>query len=160
VKALPHPVELTTIALCSGGFDVATGTEVDHLQQLGLRMDRCIHTNPIKKPADIDQAYGAGIRAFVVENPCDADKFAGRPDDIELLVRLAFRNPTAKGPVVQIRRRPIRCRIARQTRHRSRSAICRVQLPRRQPNSVSRAVSVGTARHTRSCRTHSADPRR
>ena len=96
MKALPHPVVLTTIAICGGGFDVATSAEVDLLQQLGLPMDRCIHTNPIKKPADIDHAYAAGIRTFVVENPCEAQKFAGRPDDIELLVRLAFRNPTAK----------------------------------------------------------------
>ncbi|HEX2402095.1 MAG TPA: type III PLP-dependent enzyme [Mycobacterium sp.] len=87
---------LSTIAICGGGFDVASSAEVDLLQQLGLPMDRCIHTHPIKKPADIDHAYAAGIRTFVVENPCEAQKFAGRPDDIELLVRLAFRNPAAK----------------------------------------------------------------
>ena len=96
VKALPHPVVLSTMAICGGGFDVASSAEVDLLQQLGLPMDRCIHTNPIKKPADIDHAYAAGIRTFVVENPCEAQKFAGRPEDIEVLVRLAFRNPAAK----------------------------------------------------------------
>ncbi len=96
VKALPHPIVLSTIAICGGGFDAATSAEVDLLQQLGLPMDRCIHTNPIKKPADIDVAYAAGIRTFVVENVCEVQKFAGRPADIELLVRLAFRNPAAK----------------------------------------------------------------
>jgi ornithine decarboxylase len=96
VKACPHPIVLSTIAICGGGFDVATSAEVALLQQLGLPMDRCIHTNPIKKPCDIDSAYAAGIRTFVVENPCEADKFVGRPADIELLVRLAFRNPDAK----------------------------------------------------------------
>lgn len=96
VKALPHPVVLSTIAICGAGFDVATRGEVDQLQQLGLPMHRCIHTNPIKKPADIDHAYAAGIRTFAVENACEAQKFAGRPADIELLVRLAFRNPAAK----------------------------------------------------------------
>lgn len=96
VKASPHPLVLSTIAISGGGFDVASSAEVDLLQQLGLPMDRCIHTHPIKKPADIDHAYAAGIRTFVVENPCEAQKFAGRPDDIELLVRLAFRNPAAK----------------------------------------------------------------
>ena len=96
VKALPHPIVLSTIAICGGGFDVATRGEIDLLQQLGLPMDRCIHTNPIKKPADIDHAYAAGIRVFVVENVCEAQKFAGKPEDVELLVRLAFRNPTAK----------------------------------------------------------------
>ena len=96
VKASPHPLVLSTIAICGGWFDVATSAEVDLLQGLGLPMDRCIHTNPIKKPADIDHAYAAGIRTFVVENPCEVQKFAGRPGDIELLVRLAFRNPDAK----------------------------------------------------------------
>ena len=96
VKALPHPIVLSTIAVCGGGFDVATRAEIDLLGQLGLPMDRCIHTNPIKKPSDIDHAYAAGIRMFVVENICEAQKFTGRPDDVELLVRLAFRNPGAK----------------------------------------------------------------
>src|SRR6185295_3461260 len=96
VKASPHPVVLSTIAICGGGFDVATSAEIALLQRLGLPMDRCIHTNPIKKPVDIDAAYTAGIRTFVVENACEAQKFAGRPADIELLVRLAFRNPAAK----------------------------------------------------------------
>ena len=40
-------------------------------------MDRCIHTHPIKKPVDIDVAYAAGIRTFVVENLCEVQKFAG-----------------------------------------------------------------------------------
>src|ERR1700754_945154 len=96
VKASSHPVVLSTIAICGGGFDVATGAEVALLHKLGLPMDRCIHTHPIKKPADIDVAYAAGIRTFVVENLCEVRKFAGRPADIELLVRLAFRNPAAK----------------------------------------------------------------
>jgi ornithine decarboxylase len=96
VKASPHPVVLSTIAICGGGFDVATSAEVALLQQLGLPIDRCVYTDPIKKPVDIDVAYAAGIRMFVVENPCEAQKFAGRPADIELLVRLAFRNPAAK----------------------------------------------------------------
>lgn len=96
VKALPHPIVLSTIAICGGGFDVATRGEIDLLQRLGLPVHRCIHTNPIKKPADIDHAYAAGVRSFVVENACEAQKLTGLPDDIELLVRLAFRNPTAK----------------------------------------------------------------
>ena len=74
VKALPHPLVLSTIAVCGGGFDVASDAEVDLLQQLSVPMDRCIHTNPIKKPADIDRAYAAGIRTFVVESLCEADE--------------------------------------------------------------------------------------
>lgn len=95
-KALPHPIVLSTIAICGGGFDVASRGELDLLGRLGLPIHRCIQTNPIKKPSDIDHAQAVGVRTFVVENACEAMKFAGRPDDVEVLVRLAFRNPTAK----------------------------------------------------------------
>lgn len=96
VKALPHPLVLSTIAVCGGGFDVATTAEIKLLQQLSVPMERCIHTNPIKKPADIDYAYAAGIRTFVVENTAEIAKFVDRPSDIQLLVRLSYRNSTAK----------------------------------------------------------------
>lgn len=59
-------------------------------------MSRCIYTHPVKKPVDIDYAYAHGVRTFVVDNPVEAQKFAGRGSDIEILVRLAFRNPSAK----------------------------------------------------------------
>jgi ornithine decarboxylase len=96
VKAMPHPAVLATLAAAGCGFDVATNAEVDLVRSLGIRLDRCIHTHPIKKQADIDHAYAAGIRTFVVDNACEAQKFIGRPDDVEVLVRLAFPNPSAK----------------------------------------------------------------
>ncbi|MCV7170489.1 type III PLP-dependent enzyme [Mycobacterium manitobense] len=96
VKAAPHPSVLAAVAACGGSFDVATNGEIDLLRSLGLSVSRCIHTHPVKKPTDIDHAYAAGIRTFVVDNPVEAQKFTGRPDDIEVLVRLAFRNPSAK----------------------------------------------------------------
>jgi len=96
VKALPHPAVLTVLAACGASFDVATSAEVDQLHDLGIDMSRCIHTHPIKKPADIDHAYARGIRTFVVDNAVEAQKFTGRPADITVLVRLAFPNPAAK----------------------------------------------------------------
>ena len=96
MKALPHPAVLAAVAACGGSFDVATTAEIDLLRSLGLPMGHCIHTHPVKKPADIDHAYRAGIRTFVVDNPVEAQKFAGRPGDIDVLVRLAFGNPSAK----------------------------------------------------------------
>jgi ornithine decarboxylase len=96
VKALPHPAVLMTVAAWGGGFDVATNAEVDLLRILRMPMDRCVHTHPIKKPADIEHAYRAGIRTFVVENVVEAEKFNGMPADIEVLVRLGFPNPAAK----------------------------------------------------------------
>jgi ornithine decarboxylase len=96
VKALPHPAVLTVLAASGSSFDVATCTEVDLVRKLGIPMARCIYTHPVKKPADIDYAYAHGIRTFVVDNPVEAQKFVGRDSDIEILVRLAFPNPSAK----------------------------------------------------------------
>jgi len=96
VKALPHPAVLMTVAAWGGGFDVATNAEVDLLRTMRLPMDRCVHTHPIKKPADIEHAYRAGVRTFVVENAVEAQKFTAMPADIEVLVRLGFPNPAAK----------------------------------------------------------------
>ena len=96
VKASPHPAVLRAVAAGGGSFDVATNAEIDLLGTLGLPVERCIYTNPIKKPSDIDHAYAAGVRTFVVDNPLEAQKFAGRRTDIDILVRLAFRNPSAK----------------------------------------------------------------
>ncbi|MET0451151.1 MAG: type III PLP-dependent enzyme [Mycobacterium sp.] len=96
VKALPHPVVLTVLAAAGSSFDVATTAEVDLVLGLGVPANRCIYTHPIKKPVDIDYAYQRGIRTFVVDNPVEAQKFVGKPSDIEILVRLAFSNPSAK----------------------------------------------------------------
>jgi ornithine decarboxylase len=96
VKALPHPAVLTVLAACGSGFDVATTAEVDIVGALDVPMSRCIYTHPVKKPADITYAYRRGIRTFVVDNPVEAQKFVGRESDIQILVRLAFPNPSAK----------------------------------------------------------------
>jgi ornithine decarboxylase len=96
MKTASHPAVLRAVAAAGCGFDVATRAEIDLLGALGLPVERCINTNPIKKLSDIDHAYLAGIRTFVVDNPVEAQKFAGLPADIEILVRLAFNNPTAK----------------------------------------------------------------
>jgi ornithine decarboxylase len=96
VKALPHPAVLTVLAASGSSFDVATSAEVDLIGRLGIPMARCIYTHPVKKPADIDYAYTRGIRTFVVDNAIEAQKFLGRNSDIEILVRLAFPNPSAK----------------------------------------------------------------
>jgi ornithine decarboxylase len=96
VKTAPHPAVLRAVAASGGGFDVATNSELDLIGSLGLPVKRCINTNPIKKPSDIDHAYIAGVRTFVVDNPVEVQKFAGLPADIDILVRLAFRNPSAK----------------------------------------------------------------
>ena len=57
VKTCAHPAVLRAVAASGGGFDVASNAEIDLIGALGLPLNRCIHTNPIKKRADIDHAY-------------------------------------------------------------------------------------------------------
>jgi ornithine decarboxylase len=96
VKAQPHPVVLMVLKACGSSFDVASCAEVDLVRSMGISMNRCIHTHPVKKPAEIDYAYSQGIRTFVVDNPAEVQKFVGRQPDVEILVRLSFPNPSAK----------------------------------------------------------------
>ncbi len=96
VKTSPHPAVLRAVAASGCGFDVATKAEVDLVGALGLSGGRCINTNPVKKLTDIDHAYIAGVRTFVVDNPVEAHKFTDLPADIDVLVRLSFPNPSAK----------------------------------------------------------------
>ncbi|MET0672218.1 MAG: type III PLP-dependent enzyme [Microbacterium pygmaeum] len=94
VKALSHPAVIDALAEEGCGFDVATGEESTLVS--GVPRDRIIHTHPIKKPSEIRAAIADGIRTFVVDNETELEKFAGAPEDVRLLVRLAYRSPNAK----------------------------------------------------------------
>ncbi|MEM8985075.1 MAG: type III PLP-dependent enzyme, partial [Pseudomonadota bacterium] len=56
---------------------------------------RCIHTHPIKKPADIKAALRFGCTTFVVDNLAEIDKFVPFRHRVALLLRLSFRSPDA-----------------------------------------------------------------
>jgi ornithine decarboxylase len=94
VKALSHEAVIAALADEGCGFDIATGEELDLLD--GIDRTRIIHTHPIKKAAEIAEALAAGIRTFVIDNDAELEKFAGAPDDVRLLIRLAYRSPNAK----------------------------------------------------------------
>jgi ornithine decarboxylase len=94
VKALSHEAVIEALADEGCGFDVATGEELDLLD--GIDRARIIHTHPIKKASEIAEALAAGVRTFVVDNDVELEKFTGAPDDVRLLIRLAYRSPMAK----------------------------------------------------------------
>jgi ornithine decarboxylase len=96
IKALRHPAVITTIEECDGFFDVMTKGDTDLVAAQNISLKRCIHTNPIKQPREIEYAYKMGITTFVVDNPAEVDKFVAYANDIQLLIRLSFPNPQAK----------------------------------------------------------------
>jgi ornithine decarboxylase len=95
LKPLPHPAVVRTVLEEGGSLDLATTGEVQLVARLGVAPQRCIHTHPIKRPADIANALEFGVRIFVADNPDEIAKFAPHRDAAQLLLRVSFRSPGA-----------------------------------------------------------------
>jgi ornithine decarboxylase len=95
LKPMPHPAVVETVIAEGGFLDLATTGEVQLVRRLGIAPERCIHTHPIKRPEDIENALAFGIRTFVADNPDEVRKFARLGSRAELLLRVSFRAPGA-----------------------------------------------------------------
>jgi ornithine decarboxylase len=95
LKPLPHPAVVRTVIEQGGALDLATTGEVQLVERLGIDPARCIHTHPIKRPADIANALAFGVRTFVADNPDEIRKFAAHAREAQLLLRVSFRSPGA-----------------------------------------------------------------
>ena len=102
LKPLPHPAVVRTVIEEGGYLDLATSGEVQLVERLGISPERCIHTHPIKRPADIANALAFGVRTFVADNPDEVRKFARHRESAQLLLRVSFRSP---GAVVDLSRK-------------------------------------------------------
>ncbi len=92
LKPLPHPAVVRTLLAEGASFDLATTGEVELVAHEGVPADKTIHTHPIKRDADIRAALEYGCCVFVVDNLNELEKFIAYRDEVELLVRLSFRN--------------------------------------------------------------------
>jgi len=95
LKAMPHPAVVQTIIAEDGCLELATSGEVQLVKRLGVPPERCIHTHPIKRAADIADALHFGVRLFVADNPDEVRKFTQLAAQAQLLLRVSFRNPGA-----------------------------------------------------------------
>ncbi len=95
LKPLPLAAVVAELRDLGAYFDVGTSGEVRLLRAQGVAADRCMHTHPIKSPAEIAAALRFGIRRFVVDNPDELRKFTRHRKRVELLLRVSFRNPAA-----------------------------------------------------------------
>jgi len=95
LKAMPHPAVVQTVVGEGGYLDLATSGEVRLVKRLGVPPERCIHTHPIKRAADIADALHFGVRLFVADNPDEIRKFTQLAGQAQLLLRVSFRNPGA-----------------------------------------------------------------
>jgi ornithine decarboxylase len=95
LKPLPHEAVVRTLLAEGASFDLATSGEVELVKQVGVPAERTIHTHPIKRDSDIRDALEYGCTVFVVDNLNELEKFKPYKDQVELLVRLSFRNKEA-----------------------------------------------------------------
>ncbi len=92
LKPLPHAAVVRTLLAEGASFDLATSGEIDLVASQGVPSQRTIHTHPIKRDRDIRDALKYGCNVFVVDNINELEKFIAYKDQVELLVRLSFRN--------------------------------------------------------------------
>jgi len=96
LKPLPHPAVVKALHEEGAWFDLATNGEVDIVRDLGIPPARCIQTHPIKRDSDIRYCLDYGCRTFIFDNPYELPKFLPYQDQVDLLMRLSFRNKEAQ----------------------------------------------------------------
>src|SRR5580693_865247 len=96
LKPLPHPAVVQAIKDEGGYFDLATNGEVDIVREVGVDPARCIQSHPIKRDSDIRYCLEYGCRTLIFDNPYELPKFLPYKDQVELLMRLSFRNKEAQ----------------------------------------------------------------
>lgn len=92
LKPLPHAAVVSTLLQEGASFDLASNGEVDLVQAEGVDPARTIHTHPIKRDSDIRHALAYGCNVFVVDNINELEKFVAYRGEVEILIRLSFRN--------------------------------------------------------------------
>jgi ornithine decarboxylase len=96
LKPLPHPAVIDTLQAEGAFFDLATNGEVELMRRLEVAPERCIHTHPIKRDADIRTALAYGVNRFVIDNPDELRKFVKYRNRTSLLIRISFSSPEAR----------------------------------------------------------------
>ena len=95
LKPLPHADVVRTVVAAGGWLDLATTGEVQLAASVGVPGARCIHTHPIKRERDINNALAHGVTVFVADNPDEVRKFRPHAGRASLLLRVSFRSPGA-----------------------------------------------------------------
>jgi len=102
LKPLPDAAVVAALKAIGGYFDLASSGEVELVRAAGVAPERCIHTHPIKRDADIRDALRFGIRTFVADNADELGKFVRHRRRVGVLLRVAF---SAEDAVVDLSRK-------------------------------------------------------
>ena len=92
IKANPHPDIIKTLAGLGGCFDVASEGEIRHVLAQGVRADRIIFANTIKRPEALQYARKVGVRLMTFDNEPEIYKIAKHSPGARVLCRMKVSN--------------------------------------------------------------------
>jgi len=92
VKANSHPYILKLLAECGTGFDVASIQEMKMVLDLGVKPDRLVFANTVKKPEALKFAAGHHIRLMTFDSEYELNKIARYAPGSRVLIRIKVPN--------------------------------------------------------------------
>jgi ornithine decarboxylase len=99
VKANSHPEVLRVMVKEKTSFEVASVAELEALLALGAGARDIIYSNPIKPPAYIEHAAGAGIEWFVIDSVEELHKMHALLPGAKLFMRIDTQNTGSDWPL-------------------------------------------------------------
>ncbi|MFA5794904.1 MAG: type III PLP-dependent enzyme [Candidatus Brocadiia bacterium] len=92
VKSNPHIEILKVFARMGSNFDVASRGEMEALLKLGVKPNRMLFANTVKKPEVIKFAMSKGIRMMTFDSEYELNKMAETAPGAEVLARIKVPN--------------------------------------------------------------------
>lgn len=99
MKCNPAPEILRTLAGLGAGFEIASLGELRMLQAVGVDPAEVLHSNPVKPPEHIAEAYAAGLWRFSFDSPGELAKIAERAPGSAVYVRLSVDDTSSQFPL-------------------------------------------------------------
>lgn len=99
VKANPAPEIIETLVGLGSGFDAASRAEIELCLSQGANPEVISFGNTIKRAADIDFAYRAGVRLFAADAEEELEKIADNAPGAEVYIRLLVEESPADWPL-------------------------------------------------------------
>ena len=97
-KCNPDARILGRLHTAGSGFEIASYSELQTLNSLGVRADEVIFSSPVKPWTQIREAARAGVWRFAFDSATELDKLAAHAPGAAVYVRLATGSPGSKVP--------------------------------------------------------------
>jgi ornithine decarboxylase len=92
VKANSHPEILKVLAEYGTGFDVASIQEIKAILDLGVKPDRIVFANTVKRPEALKYAIQHGVRLMTFDSEYELNKIAKYAPGAHVMIRIKVPN--------------------------------------------------------------------